>query len=101
MSSVEQTSTKRISLKFLHMTSVPSTDKNNLFEISLAMITEHVQVQNTAAPIMYTVPVSNKAVNQQQAEITQIAPEPLSATPTSGPADKRGPGGACIPPFFC
>ena len=31
---------------------------------------------------MYTVPVSNIAVNQQQAEITQIAPELLSETPT-------------------
>ena len=62
------------------MTSVPSTDKNNLVETPLATITEHFQVQNTAAPITYTVPVSNIAVNQQQAEITQIAPEPLSAT---------------------
>ena len=83
MSSVEQTSTKRISLKFPPMTPVPSTDKNNLLETPLATITEHVQVQNTAAPIMYTVPFSNIAVNQQQAEIRQIAPEPLSATPTS------------------
>ena len=82
MSSVEQTSTKGISLKFPPMTSVPSTDKNNLVETPLATITEHVQVRNTAASIMYTVPVSNIAVNQQQAEITQIAPEPLSATPT-------------------
>ena len=49
----------------------------------MASITDHVQVQNTAAPIMYTVPVSNVAVNQQQAEIKQIAPEPLSATPTT------------------
>ena len=64
------------------MTSVPSTDKNNLVETPLATTTEHVQVQNTAALIMNTVPVSNIAVNQQQAEITQIAPEPLSATPT-------------------
>ena len=31
---------------------------------------------------MYTVPVSNIAVNQQQAEMTQIAPEPLSTTAT-------------------
>ena len=31
---------------------------------------------------MYTVPVSDIAVNQQQAEITQIAPELLSETPT-------------------
>ena len=81
MSSVEQTSTKGISLKFPPMTSVSSTDKNNL-EIPLATITERVQVQNTAAPFMYIVPVSNIAVNQQQAEITQIAPEALSATPT-------------------
>ena len=49
----------------------------------MASITEHVQVQNTAALIMYTVPVSNVAVNQQQAEIKQIAPEPLSATPNT------------------
>ena len=49
----------------------------------MASITDHIQVQNTAAPIMYTVPVSNVAVNQQQAEIKQIAPEPLSATPTT------------------
>ena len=82
MSSVEQTSTKGISLKFPSMTSVPSTDKNNLVETTLATITEHVQVKNTAAPIMYTVTVSNIAVTQQQAEISQIAPEPLSATPT-------------------
>ena len=75
MSSVEQTSAKGISLKFPPMTSVSSTDKNNL-EIPLATITERVQVQNTAAPFMYIVPVSNIAVNQQQAEITQIAPEP-------------------------
>ena len=73
MSSAEQTSTKGISLQFPLMTSVPSTTP-------LATITEPVQVQNTAAPIMYTVPVSNIAVNQQHAEITQIAPEPLSAT---------------------
>ena len=64
------------------MTSVPSTDKKNLVETPLATITEHVQVQNTAVPIMYTVPVSNIAVTQPQAEITQIAPEPLSTTPT-------------------
>ena len=82
MSSVKQTSTKGISLKFPPMTPVPSSDKNNLVENALATITEHVQVQNTAAPIMYTVPVSNIPVNQQQAEITQIPPEPLSATPT-------------------
>ena len=30
---------------------------------------------------MYTVPVCNTAVNQQQAEITKITHEPLSATP--------------------
>ena len=82
MSSVEQTSTKGISLKFPPMTSVPSTDKNNFVEAPLATITEHVQVENTAAPIMYTFLDSNIAVNQQQAEITQIAPEPSSATPT-------------------
>ena len=81
MNPVEQTSTKGISLKFPPMTSV-SSDKNNHVETPLATITEHVQVQNAAAPIMYTVPVSNIAVNQQQAEITQIAPEALSATPT-------------------
>ena len=82
MSSIEQTSTKGIGLKFPPMTSVPSTDKKNLVEAPLVTITEHVQFQNTAAPFMYTVPVSNIAVNEQQAEITQIAPEPLSATPT-------------------
>ena len=82
MSSVEQTSTKGISLQFPPMISVPSTNKNNLVETPLVTITEHVQVQNTVAPIMSTVPVSNMAVNQQQAEITQIAPEPVSATPT-------------------
>ena len=70
MSFVKQASTKGISLKFPPMTSVPSTDKNNLVETPLATITEHVQVQNTATSIMYTVPVSNIAVNQQQAEIT-------------------------------
>ena len=48
----------------------------------MAAITEHVPVQSTAVRIMYTVPVSNIAVNQQQAEITQIAPEFLSETPT-------------------
>ena len=31
---------------------------------------------------MCVVPVSNIALNQQQAEVTQVAPEPLSATPT-------------------
>ena len=81
MSSVEQTSTKGINFKFPPMISVPSTDKNNLVESPLATITELLQVQNTAAPIMYTVPAFNIAVTQQQAEITQIAPEPLSATP--------------------
>ena len=80
MSSVEQTSTKGISLKFPSMTSVSSnTDKNNLVE--MATITEHVHVQNTAVRIVYTVSVANIAVNQQQAEITQIAPKPLSSTP--------------------
>ena len=64
------------------MTSVPSRDKSNLNETSLATITEHVQLQNTAAPILRTVLVSNIAVNQQQAEITQIVPQTLSATPT-------------------
>ena len=82
MSSVEQKSTKGISLKFPPMASVPSTDKSNLVETPLATVIEHVQVQNTGAPVMYTVPVSNIALNQQQAEITQTAPEPLSATPT-------------------
>ena len=71
MSSVEQASTKGISLKFPPMASVPSTDKSNLVENPLATITEHVQVQNKVAPIMYTVPVSNIAGNQQQAEIKQ------------------------------
>ena len=44
MSSVEQTSTEGISLKFLPMKSVPnaSTDKSNLVETSLATITEYV-----------------------------------------------------------
>ena len=74
MSSAEQAITKRIGLKFPPITSVPSTDKNNLVETPLATITEHVQVQNTAVPIMYTVPVSYVAVNRQHAEITQIAP---------------------------
>ena len=63
MSSVEQTSIKGISLKFPPMTSVPSTNKKNLVETPLAMISEQVQVQNTAAPVMYTVAVSNVAVN--------------------------------------
>ena len=64
------------------MTSVPSTDKKDLTETPLATITEHAQVVNTAVPIMNTVLASNIAANQQQAKITQIAPEPLSATPT-------------------
>ena len=66
MRSLEQTSTKGISSKFPPMTSVPSasTDKSNLVETSLSTITGHVQVQNTAVPIMYTVPVSNIALNQ-------------------------------------
>ena len=64
------------------MTSAPSRDKSNLIETSLATMTEHVQLQNTAAPILCTVPVSNIAVNQQQAEITQIVPQTFSATPT-------------------
>ena len=82
MTSVEQKSTKWISLKFPPMTSVPSRDKSNLVETSLATMTEHVQLQNAAAPILRTVLVSNIAVNQQQAEITQIVPQTLSATPT-------------------
>ena len=63
---------------------MPSKDNGNLVETPLATVTEHVHVQNTAIHIMYTVPVSNVAINQQQAEITQIAPESLfvSATPT-------------------
>ena len=84
MRSLEQTSTKGISSKFPPMTSVPSasTDKSNLVETSLSTITGHVQVQNTAVPIMYTVPVSNIALNQQQAETTKIATETFSAIPT-------------------
>ena len=81
MSFVEQESTKGISLKFPPMASVPSTDKSNLAETPVATITKHVPVQNAVAPIMYAVPVSNIAVNQEQAEITQIASEPFSATP--------------------
>ena len=63
---------------------MPSKDNGNLVETPQATVTEHVHVQNTAILIMYTVPVSNVAINQQQAEITQIAPESLfvSATPT-------------------
>ena len=62
---------------------MPSKDNGNLVETPQATVTEHVHVQNTAI-LMYTVPVSNVAINQQQAEITQIAPESLSvsATPT-------------------
>ena len=46
MSSKEQASTKGISLKFPPMTSVPSasTDKSNLVETYVVIITEHVQV---------------------------------------------------------
>ena len=80
MRSVEQTSTKETSLKFSPMTSVPSTDKSNLVETPMTTITEHAPVQNTAPPITRTVLVSNIAINQQQAEITQIAREPLPAT---------------------
>ena len=72
MSSVEQTSTKGISFTFPVMSSVPSTDKSNFVQNPLATITGHVQVHN---------PAPNIAVNQQQAEITQIAPKPLSAIP--------------------
>ena len=54
----------------------------SLLRSKIQPVDEPVQVQNTAAPIMYTVAVSNIAVNQQQAEITQIASEPLSTTPT-------------------
>ena len=64
------------------MTSVPSTDKSILVKTPLATITEHVQVQNTAVPIIYTVTVSNMVLNQQQAEIIQTASELLSVTPT-------------------
>ena len=59
---------------------MPSTDKSNLVKTFVATITEHVQIQNIAAPIMCT--VSNIAVNQQQAEITKTTLERLSATPT-------------------
>ena len=69
-------------MKFLPVTSVPSTDKSILVKTPLATITEHVQVQNTAAPIIYTVTVSNMVLNQQQAEIIQIASELLPVTPT-------------------
>ena len=44
MSSVEQTNTKGISFKFLHMISVSITDKSNLEEDSLANIIEKTQV---------------------------------------------------------
>ena len=54
----------------------------SLLRSKIQPVDEPVQVQNTAASIMYTVAVSNIAVNQQQAEVTQIASEPLSATPT-------------------
>ena len=64
------------------MTSVPLADKSNLVENPLTTITEHVQVHYTGTPIMYTVPVFNVAVNHQQAEITQKAPEPFPVTPT-------------------
>ena len=63
MSSVERTGTKGISLEFQPITLVPRTDKSSLAEAPLAMITEHFQVQNTAAPIMYTTPVFNIGVN--------------------------------------
>ena len=43
-SSVEQTGTKRVSLKFSPMTSVLSRDNSNLVEAPLATSTEHVQV---------------------------------------------------------
>ena len=52
-----------------------SADESKLVETSLSLITEHVQVQSTAAPVMYTVPASNVTSNQQQAEITKIAPK--------------------------
>ena len=42
-----------------------STDKSNLVKTPLPTITDHVQVQNTANPTIYTVPVSNIALNQQ------------------------------------
>lgn len=54
MSFVEQTSTKRISLKLPPLTSV----KWSFVETSLATIT---LVQNRAAPAMFTVPVSYKS----------------------------------------
>ena len=66
----------------MSLSAVPNaSDKSNLVETSLATITELVQVQNTAAPIMYTVPVSNIALNELKAEITKLAPESLSVTP--------------------
>ena len=49
---------------------MPSKDNGNLVETPLATVTEHVHVQNTAILIMYTVPVSNVAINQQQANHT-------------------------------
>ena len=82
MSSVEQTSTKGISLKFPPITSVSLAYKSNLVETPLTTITEHVQVQYTGTPIMYRVPVFNVAVDHQQAEITQKAPEPFPVIPT-------------------
>ena len=82
MSSVEQTSTKETSLKFSSTSSVSTTDNSNLVENPLATITEHAQVENTAAPIIYIVPVFHIAVNQQEAVITQIAPGLLSAALT-------------------
>ena len=70
-----------------------ASDKSNLVETSLATITELVQVQNTAAPIMYTVPVSNIALNELKAEITKLAPESLSVTPAlQETLDKMMPG---------
>ena len=82
MSSVEQTSTKGISLKFPPITSVSLAYKSNLVETPLTTITEHVHVQYTGTPIMYRVPVFNVAVDHQQAEITQKAPEPFPVIPT-------------------
>ena len=64
------------------MSSVSTTDNSNLVETLLATITEHAQVENTAAPIIDIVPVFNIAVNHQEAVITQIAPVLLSAALT-------------------
>ena len=69
-------------MKFSGMTLLPSIDKSGLMETSLTAITEQAEVQNTAVPILYTDLVPNMTVDQQQTEITQIAPEPSSATPT-------------------